>query len=101
MKKTNQEIAIEVIAGKWGNGNERRMKLAQAGYNYDSVQNIVNAIMEGDMSPISTPVEPEAFEITGSECMEIEIDLTKYNSLSIKLTNGNKSEVDELLEGCD
>lgn len=42
-KKSNEQIADEVIAGKWGNGNDRRNRLASAGYNYDAVQSIVNA----------------------------------------------------------
>lgn len=41
-KKSNEEIADEVIAGKWGNGSERRKKLEAAGYNYNDVQSIVN-----------------------------------------------------------
>lgn len=41
-KKSNEEIADEVIAGKWGNGNERKEKLATAGYDYSAVQSIVN-----------------------------------------------------------
>ena len=41
-KKTNAELANEVIAGKWGNGNERKQRLTAAGYDYDAVQAIVN-----------------------------------------------------------
>lgn len=41
-KKSNDEIADEVIAGKWGNGQQRREKLTAAGYNYEEVQSIVN-----------------------------------------------------------
>lgn len=41
-RKSNEEIANEVIAGKWGNGNDRRNKLAKAGYDYDAIQKIVN-----------------------------------------------------------
>ena len=41
-KKSNEEIASEVIAGKWGNGNERKSKLEKAGYNPTTIQNIVN-----------------------------------------------------------
>lgn len=40
--KTNDEIADEVISGKWGNGNERRCKLTDCGYDYDTIQSIVN-----------------------------------------------------------
>ena len=41
-KKSNAEIANEVIAGKWGNGAERKERLTDAGYNYSEIQEIVN-----------------------------------------------------------
>lgn len=41
-KKTNAEIVKEVLAGKWGNGSERKKKLTEAGYDYDTIQNLVN-----------------------------------------------------------
>lgn len=40
--KTNEQIADEVIAGKWGNGQERKDRLTKAGYDYGAVQAIVN-----------------------------------------------------------
>ena len=40
-KKSNEVIANEVIAGKWGNGTDRKNRLTSAGYNYDTVQAIV------------------------------------------------------------
>lgn len=41
-KKTNSEIATEVINGKWGNGATRKKKLTEAGYDYNAIQKIVN-----------------------------------------------------------
>lgn len=41
-KKTNEEIAKEVLQGKWGNGTTRKQKLEAAGYNYSEIQKIVN-----------------------------------------------------------
>lgn len=41
-QKTIEEIADEVIAGKWGAGDTRKQKLADAGYDYRAVQDIVN-----------------------------------------------------------
>ena len=35
-------MAYEVIRGDWGNGEERKNKLTQAGYDYDTIQKIVN-----------------------------------------------------------
>lgn len=40
--KSNDEIANEVINGLWGNGDDRRNRLTNAGYNYKEVQAIVN-----------------------------------------------------------
>lgn len=44
-KKPVSQIAREVISGKWGNGDERKAKLAAAGYDYPAVQAAVNAIL--------------------------------------------------------
>lgn len=44
-KKSNEEIAREVIHGKWGNGADRRNKLEAAGYNYSAIQDIVNRML--------------------------------------------------------
>lgn len=43
--KSVEEIAQEVIAGKWGTGEERKNALEAAGYNYAEVQAAVNAIL--------------------------------------------------------
>ena len=42
IEKTNDEIAEEVIIGIWGNGEERKQRLEEAGYDYDAIQEIVN-----------------------------------------------------------
>lgn len=44
-KKSNEEIAKEVIRGNWGNGQERYDRLTQAGYNYQEIQNLVNQML--------------------------------------------------------
>ena len=43
-KKSNETIAKEVLAGKWGSGKERKKKLKAAGYNYATIQKIVNQL---------------------------------------------------------
>ncbi len=40
--KSNEQLADEVINGKWGNGTDRKNRLTAAGYNYEAVQTIVN-----------------------------------------------------------
>jgi len=36
-----EQIADQVIQGKWGNGQERKIRLTQAGYDYDQIQGLV------------------------------------------------------------
>ena len=40
-------VAREVIAGKWGNGDTRKKLLTEAGYDYNTVQAKVNALVSG------------------------------------------------------
>lgn len=46
-KKSVAEIAAEVIAGKWGNGADRKTRLEAAGYDYMTVQAAVNKQVGG------------------------------------------------------
>lgn len=41
----DDQVAREVINGKWGNGDDRINRLRSAGYNPDRIQNIVNDIL--------------------------------------------------------
>ena len=45
---TTDELAQQVLNGKWGNGGERRRLLEEAGYNYEEVQARVNAILDDE-----------------------------------------------------
>ena len=58
-----QEVAKEVIDGKWGNGETRKKKLEAAGYDYDKVQAEVNKLMgasssikKGDKVKVINPI---------------------------------------------
>lgn len=54
-KKSNTEIAKEVIAGKWGTGNDRKTKLQAAGYDYAAIQKEVDALMK--------PAAPKSYNV--------------------------------------
>lgn len=56
--KSVDEVAREVIRGEWGNGSDRRQRLEAAGYDYDAVQDHVNAILTGDEPEQPAPAEP-------------------------------------------
>ena len=51
--KTVDELAQEVLDGKWGNGTDRKERLTAAGYDYSAVQAKVNALV---IKQESTPV---------------------------------------------
>lgn len=44
-KKSNEEVALEVIRGTWGNGAVRKQRLEAAGYNYSDIQGLVNKML--------------------------------------------------------
>ena len=54
-KKSVEEIAKEVIKGLWGNGQERKAKLAAAGYDYNTVQSLVNKKLS---QTVTSPMKP-------------------------------------------
>lgn len=45
--KGEWEIVEEVIQGKWGNGMDRKQRLAAAGYDYAKIQKMVNQRVRG------------------------------------------------------
>jgi hypothetical protein len=43
----NYRAALDVMEGRYGNGEERRRRLTAAGYNYEAVQHLVNGLAKG------------------------------------------------------
>ena len=46
--KSNNDIAKEVIKGKWKNGDTRKKMLEYAGYDYEEIQALVNEILNNE-----------------------------------------------------
>lgn len=66
-QKTIEQIAQEVLAGKWGNGDTRKQKLKAAGYDYNAVQAKVNELCGVKSKPTATkpkPVTPKKQTVT-------------------------------------
>lgn len=49
-KKDYKTLAREIIAGMWGNGEDRRKAVEAAGYQYQIAQNWVNEILNGGVT---------------------------------------------------
>ena len=52
--KSNEEIAAEIWQKKWGDGEERKRRLAAAGYSWDTIQSLVD---KGVGKPVEKPAE--------------------------------------------
>lgn len=94
-KKTDEEIAKEVLRGIWGNGNERKQRLAQAGYDYDTIQNLVQKLknptpVKKEDTKANTIYEPIAKQKTDDSLKEGDIikldqNATYYNGKKIPI----------------
>ena len=62
-EKSVAEVAKEVLAGKWGNGADRKQRLEAAGYNYAEVQAAVNELAKGTAAPAKKSVAEVAKEV--------------------------------------
>ena len=74
-KKSNYEIALEVIRGSWGAGQERYDRLTAAGYDADKIQNMVNRIMAGDLPADDSKPEKQT--------LPVHVSLAKYNAIML------------------
>lgn len=59
VKKTNAAVAVEVLAGKWGNGLDRKKRLESAGYSYNDVQREVNKLLKATKKKTVTELARE------------------------------------------
>lgn len=73
---SNYSIAVEVCQGKWGNGEERKRRLAMAGYDYNAIQSIVNSIIN-DFTATQEQAHEEKF-------LEVVVDLSVYDGINLK-----------------
>lgn len=81
--KDNVQCAVDVIAGKYGNNQARKQALAKAGYDYDTVQSIVNDIIFGRLYPedVLTADEPAV----DSDVLNVDYDPEKYKAICINI----------------
>ena len=76
--KTEREVALEVIEGKWGVDDDRIVRLTNAGYNASSVQKVVNNMLKNAIVADEPKVTNEQKQI-----LEVDLDLNKYGALII------------------
>lgn len=69
--KTIEEIAKEVIDGKWGNGDKRKSRLTTAGYNATEVQNKVNELLKNKSTTTTTNTTVKKNGVTAEDILNV------------------------------
>ncbi len=87
-RKSNEETAREVIAGLWGNGEERKQRLTAAGYNYGEIQQIVNAAFKTPQKKSNAEIAKEVIRGLWGNGAQRKESLTKagYNYSEVQAT---------------
>ena len=103
--KSVEQVAREVINGVWGTGNDRRARLTSAGYDYNAVQNRVNAILAGHNTPTKS-IDDVAREILAGKWGNGDdrrnrltgagYNYTEVQNAVNKLVNGNRKSVEQV-----
>lgn len=63
VKKSINTLAKEVLAGKWGNGADRKSRLTKAGYDYNKVQSAVNKLVKASQLSSEKVINAVAHEV--------------------------------------
>ncbi|MDO4778456.1 MAG: GH25 family lysozyme [Tissierellia bacterium] len=95
--KNNNVIAREVIAGQWGNGDERVRRLNEAGYNYDKVQDIVNSLLN-KKSTKEVALEVIAGQWGNGDERVRRLNEAGYNAIKIQTTVNGILNEEEYIE---
>lgn len=80
-KKSTDEVAREVLDGKWGNQPDREILLTNAGYDYKTVQNKVNELINNNMVNVRYYIIKQGDTLSGIAL--------KYNTTVKQLMNWN------------
>lgn len=96
IKKSNAEIAKEVLNGKWGNGDERKQKLEAAGYKYADIQAEVNKILNANS--IKPKYTTGTYQVT-ADVLNVRVGAgTNYKNL--KYNELSKDAQNQILNQC-
>lgn len=93
-KLSIEEVAKQVIAGKYGNGDDRKKKLKAAGYDYDEVQKKVNELLKASKPAKNTTT----YKVVNIKT-HLNVRKSPNGAIVGKLYNGNLVEVTSIKDG--
>lgn len=94
-RKSNEQIAAEVRAGQWGNGDDRKRRLAAAGYDYNAIQAIIN----GGGAPAPAPAGRKSNEQIAAEVRAGHWGNNPQRSQRLSAAGYNPSEIQAIING--
>lgn len=74
------KVAKEVWDGKWGNGEDRKRRLEQSGYNYEVIQAMVNSMAKGNVWEQHKREENKTYTVKKGDTM---CKIAKDNGLTL------------------
>ena len=80
--KSISEIVQEVINGVWGNGEDRKIRLTNAGYNYNEIQAKVNSILASNSVVTYTVKSGDTLSSIASKYGTTYQKLAEYNNIA-------------------
>lgn len=84
--KNNYDVALEVLAGNWGNGVDRRNRLTEAGYNYSDIQTIVNSLVkDGYLNKPENKKPEEKKKAPEKHLFEIDYDPEEFDGIQVNV----------------
>jgi GH25 family lysozyme M1 (1,4-beta-N-acetylmuramidase) len=92
--KSIDEIAQEVLEGKWGNGADRKTRLAAAGYNYAAVQEAVNKLLKANAAATAQTNAAKIYTVKRGDTLGA--IAKKYNTTVKTIVNNNKSKYPQI-----
>ncbi len=89
IRKSIDELALEVIDGKWDNGYARKSRLIKAGYDYQAVQKRVNEILSLTTPNLEYYPIPNYNGVSIVDALKlIDVDSSFKNRMEIAKKNG-------------
>lgn len=89
--KITEQVAKEVIDGKCGNGDEREKKLEVAGYNYSTVQNKVNELLDGGSKTVTSTATNTDVKVDYARSFSKSIAKTYTTTANLNLRAGGST----------
>lgn len=97
--KSIEEVAREVISGKWGNNPERKQRLTEEGYDYNAVQAEVNRILKSSTTEQNNDKQKYRVKTNTGKPLRLRAKPSTNSRVLDKIKNGKTITVNGVQNG--